>query len=325
MPHAFSKAHHLLAAGLCALGLNAVLATTVAYDNAGTFIAPSLTLGGVSVTGSNTVGPTQFDGLGVVGGFGEPFHAFDGGEYLDLDCSGLGGATNVSYFNSLAGDLNGGPLAERTVSDFGINGDLLGNFDENDNGDFNLSSLVGGATIERFRLQMRGDDMSVDILSFTAALNYMPEPDSFTLARLALLGLAGIRAECPDASRLPGRRSEVANRLNVAGLEIERRLPPSDRALVSRFALNSVGSGLHDGLQSGCGATTMNPRWSDVLGKSAAQPPPVPQGEGTALERTNDRFAAADSAACPTAWGRRPPVARPISSPKGCRRAWPAV
>ncbi|MCE4555047.1 PEP-CTERM sorting domain-containing protein [Roseateles cellulosilyticus] len=181
------KMRCLIALSLSAFSLNAAMAATVRYDDAGTYTASAVTLGGVSVTGSSTVSVLQFNGLGVVGGYCAPFNCLDGTEYLDFDFSSLGGATAVSYLNRLAGGA-----AEKKVTIFGIGGVLLGQFDSSGSGHYNLSALVGESVIERFRLQMRSGYTNINELSFSEApASSVPEPGSWALVGLALLGLAG--------------------------------------------------------------------------------------------------------------------------------------
>lgn len=179
----------LIALGLSAFSLNSALAETVRYDNAGTYTASNVTLGGVSVTGSSTLSVLQYNGLGVVGGYCSPFTCLDGTEYLDFDFSDLGGATAVSYLNRLAGGA-----AEHTLTIFGIGGVLLGQFDSNDSGWHDLSAWVGESVIERFRLQMQSGYTNINELSFSVApASSVPEPGSWALVSLALLGLAATK------------------------------------------------------------------------------------------------------------------------------------
>jgi hypothetical protein len=141
------------------------------------FDLASLSLGGITVTGSNTVHFLEFNGIGVVGGTFPSW--IDSGETVDFSFDS-GPVTEVSFFDSL------GNAGDNKVQVFGAGGANLGVFNVVDIGTTNVSSLVGGAPITGF--QFRSDTGIGRIRTVTYNTQSVPEPTTTALLALGLLG-----------------------------------------------------------------------------------------------------------------------------------------
>lgn len=200
--HRLSRHFAALAVSCTALGLGAAHAATVSYTALGTFTTATVTTGGVTVTGSNTIHVLNLNGLGIVGGAFD--NTVDGSEFLDFDFSGLGSAVNLSYFVGSAGNLDSDNVSgTRTLSVFGVGGTLLGNFSQEDTGLFDVSTLVGNTPIGRIRLQADVDSFRLGEISFDAQ---RVEPAPVPAPATAPLLLAGLGV----AAALRGRRRSRA-------------------------------------------------------------------------------------------------------------------
>lgn len=179
----------LLAALLTALMCfnSVVRAGMVDYTLYGTFQTSAYTIGGVRVTGSSDVGVFQFNGLGVMGGID---FWLDGDEYLDFTFT-EGPAIDVAYFVFAAGNLNpalNSFSGESFVEVFGAQGEPRGVFGAKDLGWKEVSDLVGGGPISRFRVRADVDNLRISAVSFTPSPDNVPEPSTGALLLLAALG-----------------------------------------------------------------------------------------------------------------------------------------
>ncbi|HEY2952841.1 MAG TPA: PEP-CTERM sorting domain-containing protein [Verrucomicrobiae bacterium] len=166
-----------------------VRAGTVDFTLYGTFQASSYTIDGVRVTGSSDVGVFQFNGLGVMGGID---FWLDGQEYLDFTFT-QGPAIEVSYFVFAVGNLNpslNSLLGESFVEVFGEQGESRGVFSNTGDGIKDVSDMVGGGPISRFRVTADVDNLRISAVSFTPSSDSVPEPS--TVALLLLAGFGGL-------------------------------------------------------------------------------------------------------------------------------------
>lgn len=162
-------------------------AGTVDFTLYGTFQTSAYTLGGVRVTGSSDVGLFQMNGLGVMGGID---FWLDGHEYLDFTFT-ESPAIDVSYFVFAAGNLNpsfNSLVGESHVEVFGTQGESRGVFTSTDGGLKDVSDMVGGGPISRFRVTADVDNLRISSVSFTPAPDAVPEPSAVALLLLAGLG-----------------------------------------------------------------------------------------------------------------------------------------
>jgi len=139
------------------------------------------------VTGSSDVGVFNFNGLGVMGGID---FWLDGHEYLDFTFTD-GPALDVGYFVLAAGNLNpslNSIVGESYVEVFGAQGESRGVFGCTDGGLKDVSDMVGGGPISRFRVTADVDNLRISAVSFTPSQDAVPEPSTFSLLLLAILG-----------------------------------------------------------------------------------------------------------------------------------------
>ncbi len=169
----------VLLAALAGLSLPA-RAGTVDYTLYGTFQTSAYTVGGVTVSGSSDVGVFHFNGLGVMGGID---FWLDGAEYLDFTFTD-GPAIDVAYSVLAAGNLNpslNALVGESYVEVFGLHGESRGVFGCSDSGVKDVSDLVGGGPITRFRVTANVDNLRISTVSYTPSPDTVPEPAAFGL------------------------------------------------------------------------------------------------------------------------------------------------
>src|ERR1051325_6570551 len=162
-------------------------AGTVDFTIYGTFQTSVYTVGGLRVTGSSDVGLFPMNGLGGMGGID---FWLDGHEYLDFTFT-ESPAIDVSYFVFAAGNLNpslNSLVGESSVEVFGTQGESRGVFATMDGGLKDVSDLVGGGPISRFRVSADVDNIRISSVTFTPSPDAVPEP---SLAALLLLGGLG--------------------------------------------------------------------------------------------------------------------------------------
>lgn len=182
----------MLGLGIVLISLS-VQAATVDFRDDGTFVAPSYSEGGVTVTGSGDVHLLNVNGLGIVGGAFDS--VVDSGEWIKFSFDMP--AENVSYWIASAGQTGGSTPGKRTIEAFGIGGISLGLFEEEWAAGTDLSALYGGALIESFILtseavtSFRLGTVDFDLVQVSA----VPLPAAIPLyaSGLALLGFLGWR------------------------------------------------------------------------------------------------------------------------------------
>jgi hypothetical protein len=128
-----------------------------------TIILPSLSLGGITVTGSGPLWFGQLNGIGVVGGVADG--AIDSGESVTFSFEN-GPVSGVSM------RIPGGRTANVvTVDVFGIGGSFVGQFSQNfAAGTFDVSSIAGFAEITAFQV-------SVTHPTKISHVAYLPPPE----------------------------------------------------------------------------------------------------------------------------------------------------
>jgi hypothetical protein len=190
-------------------------AESVDFWNLGTFEASTLSVGGVTVTASNTLNVLGLNGLGVVGGSSDSFVDFVGGEWisfafdagsvvdvrLSFGAAGGAGSANTRFEAFAPG---GASLGALTV-------DLFLTFP-----DVDVSALFGGAEIASLSLTpLGGNTGSNETIFRLAAIEFtttaaVPEPSSLALGVPTLLvGLVAV-ARRRRASRADRRRRTVS-------------------------------------------------------------------------------------------------------------------
>ena len=160
--------------------LSPASAETVLFNTLGTFTAPDLNNGGVTVTGSDSIHVLQLNGLGIVGGLND--NTVDTVEYIEF--SYPIGAIDISYYISFTGNNdNDDTTGDRILEAFAVGGASLGPiFQSGGGGMLPVSSHYGNQPIERFVLTPQGDSFRVGSVTFTT----IPEPATATLALVAL-------------------------------------------------------------------------------------------------------------------------------------------
>jgi len=137
----------------------------------------SLTLGGVTVTGSNTLNLLELNGMGVVGGFN---FQVDDVEWVEFHFDN-GPAESVSIFDTLGNAADG-----HTVEIFDASNVSLGVFNFPNggggiSGPLDVSAFVGNAPIGKFRFN------SVSGASEIAYLDYTPLPEPASIALITIV------------------------------------------------------------------------------------------------------------------------------------------
>lgn len=138
---------------------------TANFQNLGTFQTPSLTVGSVTVTGSNLVNVLNLNGLGIVGGAFDS--TIDPGETISFSFAGP--ASNVRVVVSCAaGDRDGdGLLLEVRLEAFDEFGALLGQVDTFPGHCLiDFSGTLGVDTISRLDVTMLRDGIRIGRLAF---------------------------------------------------------------------------------------------------------------------------------------------------------------
>lgn len=141
---------------------------TVDYSNQGTFQTPSLSLGGLTVTGSANIGVLNGNGFGVVGGVDDSF--VDGAEFVRVSVD-AGAASAVSYFVLSAGNQDGdGLVGEATIEAFDASATSLGVVAVNGTGTKDVSALFGEEPISAFVVTADVDNFLIQSANFTPCL-----------------------------------------------------------------------------------------------------------------------------------------------------------
>ncbi len=139
---------------------------TVTYDDQGTFQTPSLSLGGLTVTGSANVNLLNLNGIGIVGGQFD--RDIDGTEWIRFDVD-AGVAIDVSYLVQIAGNLDGdGLVGEATIEAFDRLGTSLGVLAVSGSGPKDVSAMFGDEPISAFVVTAAVDNHRIGNASYTA-------------------------------------------------------------------------------------------------------------------------------------------------------------
>lgn len=196
-----------LAGSLCAAPI------TVDYSAMPTATVPSLSAGGITVTGSANVQILALNGLGISGGSVD--------YAVEVDHSALGGAEfirfefgapvfGVSYFVGSAGCTRGcsssGELGKRTLEAFGAGGVSLGTAVQGGTGSRDVSALFAGVPITSFLLtSLAGNSADASNVTYfrIPRVTYdpgaaVPEPSALALAAIGALALLGARRRRPQ-------------------------------------------------------------------------------------------------------------------------------
>jgi hypothetical protein len=144
----------------------------------------SLTLGGITVAGSNTLNFLEFNGIGVVGSLDINV---DGTEYVDFLFDN-GPVNNLSI-----NDLIGAGGGSQTVEVFGLGGINLGTFTTSLAGLIDISSFVGNALITGFRFQSINSNSRLVSVTYTQRSIGVPEPSTLALLSLGFIGIGASR------------------------------------------------------------------------------------------------------------------------------------
>jgi hypothetical protein len=159
------------------------------FTTIGSGHAPSVTTGGVTVTGQGVI-PSEgvlrdFDvsflnvnGLGV---------RMDGPDTLDAGETmtfvfDLGAAIDISFLVNLT---SGGTL-DRLIEGFDAEGNSLGDFPQTGNGSSNVSSLFGNQPLSKFTIKLQDGATRVVNVTYSLAV---PEPSTAILLGVGLFAL----------------------------------------------------------------------------------------------------------------------------------------
>ena len=138
---------------------------TVDYSNQGTFQAPSLSPGGLTVTGSANINVLNLNGLGIVGGYTSD--AVDGAEFIRFSVDS-GAASAVSYGVGILGDLDGDGLGgEAMIEAFDASVTSLGVVAISEGGTKDVSAMFGDEPISAFVVTADGDAFLVRSANYT--------------------------------------------------------------------------------------------------------------------------------------------------------------
>src|SRR6185295_11065177 len=102
----------------------------------------------------------------------------DGHEYLDFTFT-EGPAIDVAYFVLAVGNLNpslNSLVGESSVEVFGAQGESRGVVSCTDGGLKDVSDMVGGGLISRFRVTANVDNLRISAVNFTPSHDAVPEP-----------------------------------------------------------------------------------------------------------------------------------------------------
>jgi hypothetical protein len=141
---------------------------TADYTRQGSFKTVSLALGGVTVTGSDTVNVTLIGGLGVVGGAAD--NEVDGTEQLRFTVANGLVASKLSYTLSNAFNLNGDAHSgAATLEAFDHLGHSLGTKAINADAGltYNVTALYGNTPLSAFTVTADVDGFEVGSLDYT--------------------------------------------------------------------------------------------------------------------------------------------------------------
>lgn len=186
-----------LFAALVATGVTAGKArgSVIDYSHQGTFTTPSLTQGGVTVTGSNTISVLNLNGLGIVGGSVDFFVDQSGSESIRFHFDNGPATDVVVYFGAIAGF----DTAFTRLEAFSQGGGSLGtrNIDLFDLGGFSLdvSAEFGGGPIGSFTLTPLNTNLdNEETLFIVSALSFEPVaiPEPISLVTFGLLSVCGL-------------------------------------------------------------------------------------------------------------------------------------
>lgn len=126
---------------------------------------PSLTLGGITVTGSDTLNFLEFNGVGVVGGFLDITIDEDEFAHFNFD---VGPVTDVSILDPI------GTIPPSTIEVFGLGGVSLGVI-ESPGGFFSISALVGNVPITSFQFNGNNGVGRVNFVAYKGFLSSFDE------------------------------------------------------------------------------------------------------------------------------------------------------
>ena len=181
-----------LLSGVVVIGLR-LNANTIDFTKIGSFVIPSLSIGGVTVTGSGNLAILDQNGLGIAQSNGG-IAVFEG-QFLDFSFAS-GAAVGIAYFVGACGSntpFQDTVCGQATLESFGVDGGSLGTAVVNGIGTHNVSSLFADELISRFMVTtdvvsgVPGNSFRITTLTYEPVT--IPEPRSITLLGITFAGV----------------------------------------------------------------------------------------------------------------------------------------
>ena len=167
--------------------------TVVTFTGLGTFTTPSLSTGGVIVTGSANVNVDNLNGLGIVGGTSDFFVNF--GEFMSFSFT----SPSVTDVGLRFGAIGGAGTANTDIEAFQPGGASLGTltrdlFSETTNPFWDISALFGDVALESFTLTPLNTNLGGAGTNVRASrISFVPEPSTALLFASGLVAMAAGR------------------------------------------------------------------------------------------------------------------------------------